>query len=309
MDYYVQVNLYGFYTISNALGGVEINLCEAQQDSYSGIDLQAGPQTIQGTQALAFVRQRHGLDAYGGDIAREKRQQYFLSQVFKQVQSAGTLANPVKLQNLLSAVSGALTISDGLDPLQLAKQMSSLTAGNITMSVLPTLGSGTSPDGQSIENVDFDAIPSFIAQVIGATDPKLGTAVTVAPSAVTVAVQNGSGTSGIAAANAAALQALGFQVGPVGDASSQTASTLIQYPDGMQSQAKTLAAQVPGAVLVLNNQVTAVTLVIGTNNVQVSSLMPAASSGAAPTPTPSDSDADNTGADGTRSGADDSCIN
>ena len=306
IDHYVEVDLIGFYNISNAIGGVEINLCAAQQDSYSGIDLPAGVQTIQGTQALAFVRQRHGLD--GGDLDREKRQQYFLAQVFKKIQSAGVLLNYGKLTSLVSAVSSSLTMDATLDPLQLAKQMANLTAGNITYATIPTLGTGTSSDGQSIVNVDFAGMSDFIAQVIGtASDSALAGAKTVAPSAVSVDVLNGAGVQGVAAANAAALTAQGFGVGAVTDGTT-TSVTTIRYPDGMQSQAKTLAAAVPGAVLVKTSSVTRVTLIIGANNVQVASLTPAAPAGAAtPATPPTSSGADGTGE--TRTGADTSCIN
>jgi LCP family protein required for cell wall assembly len=290
IDHYVEVSLYGFYTIANAIDGVQINLCEDQQDPYSGIDLKKGTQRVTGTQALAFVRQRHGLDAYGGDIARERRQQYFLSQVFKQIQSAGTLLNPLKLQSLLSAVSGSLTMDDPGFAIEFAKQMSGLSAGNITLSVIPVLDPNAREGDQDVVALDFDAIPSFIAQVIGSTDPALSAAA-VAAGSFAVDVLNGSGASGAAAANAAALHVLGFSAAAVGDAGSRTASTIIQYANGMQGQAKTLAAQVPGAVLVEDSNVTTLTLVLGTNDVQVTGIAPpggtgSAGPGATPTPAP-----------------------
>ena len=63
--------------------------------AISGIDLPAGRSAIKGAQALAFVRQRHGLPH--GDLDRIKRQQYFLSAAFHKITSAGTLLNPFKL--------------------------------------------------------------------------------------------------------------------------------------------------------------------------------------------------------------------
>jgi LCP family protein required for cell wall assembly len=300
VDHYVEIGLLGFYNITNALGGVTINLCEPQQDSYSGINLPAGVQKIQGSQALAFVRQRHGLDDYGGDLQRARRQQYFLSQVFKQVQSAGTLLNPIKIQNLLSAVSGSLAMDDPSFALPLAQQMANLSAGNTTMANIPITGFGVSSDGQDIVNVDYTAMPDFIAQVIGATDPKYAPAAQTAPANVTVDVLNGTGIDGLARANANALSAAGFAIGSVQDGP-VTSSTIIRYPDGKQSQAKALAAEVPGALLSKNNTVGRVTLILGQNEVQVASLTPAAPTDSAPTDSPT--------ANTTRSGADTSCIN
>ncbi len=65
---------------------------------YSGINLPKGVSVIKGTQALAFVRQRHGLP--NGDLDRIKRQQYFLAAAFHKVETAGVLLNPFKLHDL-----------------------------------------------------------------------------------------------------------------------------------------------------------------------------------------------------------------
>jgi LCP family protein required for cell wall assembly len=309
IDHYVEVDLIGFFRISNAIGGVDVNLCSAQYDEFSGIDLPAGVSNIQGTQALAFVRQRHGLD--GGDLDRTTRQRYFLSQVFQKVQSAGTLLNPFKLRSLVSAVSSSLTTDSSLDFFELAKQMQNLTSGGITQANIPTLGTDTI-DGLSVVVVDFAGMSDFIATVIGtATDSSLTNAKTVAPASFTVDVLNGAGVPGIASANATALTRLGFTVGTVTDGSA-TSSTTIRYPDGQQSQAKTLAAQVPGATMIKTDTVKRVTLIIGTNNLQVSSLnpAPAASSAGAPA-APANPAVPATGnvATDTRNGADAGCIN
>ena len=115
IDHYMQVDLLGFYRISNAIGGVTVCLNAAQNPStdadqfhkgYSGINLPKGVSVIKGKQALAFVRQRHGLP--NGDLDRIKRQQYFLSSAFRKVTSAGVLLNPFKLHDLLNAVGSSL---------------------------------------------------------------------------------------------------------------------------------------------------------------------------------------------------------
>jgi len=66
ITHYAAVNLAGFYAISQAVGGVSVCLNTSVGDSYSGAHFPAGPQTVQGSEALAFVRQRHGLP--GGDL-------------------------------------------------------------------------------------------------------------------------------------------------------------------------------------------------------------------------------------------------
>ena len=61
VDNYLQIDFEGFQKMVNTLGGVEVCLSQPAKEKDSGIDLQAGRQTIEGAQALAFVRQRKGL--------------------------------------------------------------------------------------------------------------------------------------------------------------------------------------------------------------------------------------------------------
>jgi LCP family protein required for cell wall assembly len=310
IDHYVQVDLLGFYRISNVIGGVRVCLNHAQNaqtDSdafgkgYSGINLPAGWSTIKGSQALAFVRQRHGLP--NGDLDRIKRQQYFLSAAFAKVSSAGTLLNPFRLHSLLTAVSSSLLTDPGLDLLSLADQFVDLSAGKITYATLPNVGAQTIyPDGvaTSIVGIDRAALPGFIAKLLGrVADPTLAKAVAAAPSTVTLDVLNGTDTSGLAGRNATALRTAGFAVDTV-DSAAEAAATLIEYPAGLQAQAKAVAAAVPGATLTLTSAVHRVTLILGTNGVQAKGL--AAASPTAATPHPSAKTAVNT----SKTGA---CIN
>src|ERR1022692_825556 len=75
IDHYIAVSMLGFYRIAQVLGPIQVCLNEAAQDSYSGINLHAGVSTLNASQALSFVRQRHNLPR--GDLDREVRQQYF----------------------------------------------------------------------------------------------------------------------------------------------------------------------------------------------------------------------------------------
>jgi LCP family protein required for cell wall assembly len=61
ITHYGAVNLVGFAAISQAAGGVPVCLNNPVDDPLSGAVFPAGPQVLQGAQALAFVRQRHGL--------------------------------------------------------------------------------------------------------------------------------------------------------------------------------------------------------------------------------------------------------
>jgi LCP family protein required for cell wall assembly len=275
IDHYMQVSLLGFYRISEAIGGVTVCLKHAQNAStdrdqyrsgYSGIDLPKGVSVIKGVQALAFVRQRHGLPH--GDLDRIKRQQYFLKAAFQKITSAGTVLNPFKLRDLLTAISRSLLVDPQLDLLSLARQFESLTAGTIDFTTIPNNGAQLIyPDGveTSIVAVDHAAMPAFVASLEGRGDAAYRDAQPAAPGSVTVDVLNGTDTARLAARNAAALHALGFRIDTVDSTPSPAQRSLIEYPAGAEPQAKALAAAVPHAKPVLTPDVSRVTVVLGSD--------------------------------------------
>lgn len=174
INHYAAVNLLGFYTLSMAVGGVPVCLKEPVHDSYSGANFPAGEQTLSGAQALAFVRQRHGL--VGGDLDRIARQQAFLSSAAKVVLAAGTLANPVKLDNLIEAVQQSVLIDQGWDILTFAQQMRGLSSDGLTFATIPvqSLSLPTPYDGDAVK-VDPVQVRSFIDSLLGKSAPSSAT--------------------------------------------------------------------------------------------------------------------------------------
>ncbi|MEV5300703.1 LCP family protein [Amycolatopsis methanolica] len=166
INHYAAVNLAGFYALSNAVGGVPVCLKQAVHDSYSGADFPAGKQTLSGAQALAFVRQRHGLP--GGDLDRIARQQAFLAGMAQVVLGTGTLTNPVRLSGLIGAVQQSVVIDQGWDVLTFAEQMHGLTSGSITFATIPvqSLSLQTPDDGDAVK-VDSVQVRDFITALLG----------------------------------------------------------------------------------------------------------------------------------------------
>ena len=282
IDHYVSVDLLGFYRISNAIGGVQVCLLHAQNvtterdashpKGYSGINLKKGLNTIEGKQALAFVRQRHGLPR--GDLDRIVRQQYFLSAVFRKITTAGILLNPLKLEKLLNAVSTSMQMDGnspghtGLNPISLANQLQNLSAGNLKFATIPTTAAVI--DGADVLVVNAEQIPVFIAKVLGTTITSAYTkAKVVAPGTVSVSILNSIGTKGWAGTNQAVLDKLGFKT-TIGD-TAHSATTQVLYPVGKEAQAKTLAAYVHGATTMASSAVSQVTLVLGADGLKASS--------------------------------------
>lgn len=239
IDHFIEVDLWGFYSISKAIGGVQVDLCHAVDDHYSGLKLPAGSSTVEGSQALAFVRQRHGLPR--GDLDRERRQQYFIGAVFRKVRSAGVLLNPVRLDHLLNAATRVLTTDPGLDPIKLVDQMRGLTAGALRFTTIPITGEPTI-DGQDVITYDPAAVKSLFSRLEHPVPPHRHPS--VARRSVHVVVNNANGTAGSAARTATALSGRGFRA-RVGGNLPVLAGTRIRYSAAQAAAAHAVAAAMP----------------------------------------------------------------
>jgi LCP family protein required for cell wall assembly len=271
VDHYAEVDLLGFFKLSNVVGGVEVNLCNAVQEVNSGIDLPAGEQTISGEQALAFVRQRHGL--LRGDYDRIVRQQTFIAAMIRKMLAKNVLLDLGKQRDLVAAAADALTVDRSLDLMGLAQQMQSVKPGEINFQTVPIAYDGKNTDGIFVTNlVDEQQMHDFFENLTSDPEPadptKAAEPETVERSAVTVDVFNGSGISGLAGTAATALTKAGFGAGTTGNADSPTyTETEIRYAAGDEASANTVLGAVPGASLVESTEVTAGTvhLVIGSD--------------------------------------------
>ncbi|MGY1604114.1 LCP family protein [Geodermatophilus sp. SYSU D00815] len=304
IDHYAEVDLLGFFNLSSVIGGVEVNLCQAVRDPYSGVDLPAGVQTISGEQALAFVRQRHGLPR--GDFDRIVRQQTFIAGMIRKVLSDNVLFDLGKQRELVEAAAGSLTIDQNLDLFDLAAQMQSVTAGSITFETIPYVGDDHDEDGRYILRLqDTDTLHEFFANLsadtgTAAQPTESGAVPTVTPGEVSVAVYNGSGIGGLAADTADELTAAGFTVVSTGNAdSAEYTATEIRYAMGDDALANTLAAAIPGATTVQADEAPegTVELVLGSD---FNGVGQAVSAPEAPPPAEGDE---------ARTAADTSCIN
>ncbi|MFF1442842.1 LCP family protein [Streptomyces sp. NPDC058295] len=120
IDHYVEIGFAGFANIVDSVGGVEIDIPQDIKDTKSGADFKKGKQTLNGEEALAFVRTRYALA--GSDLDRTKNQQKFLAALANQVATPGTVLNPFKLYPTMSA---------GLDTLIVDKDMGLYDLGSM----------------------------------------------------------------------------------------------------------------------------------------------------------------------------------
>jgi LCP family protein required for cell wall assembly len=190
IDHYAEVNLLGFYLITEAVGGVQVCLNHATQDKDSGADFSAGVHTVTGGEALSFVRQRKNLPR--GDLDRIVRQQVFLGSALHKVLTAGVLTNPAKLNNLTDALHRSLVLDPDFDLLQFADKAKGLASGDVSFETIPVITiNGRSPDGQSIVEVDPKAVQQYISGLAGRSSGGGASDGGIAPAAFTQSTVNG----------------------------------------------------------------------------------------------------------------------
>ena len=142
IDRYVTVDFQGFADIIDALGGVDYDVEQRMYYPAENIDLQAGPQHLDGKAALSYVRWRGTATA---DIGRIERQQKFLSTVLDQVMSTGTI---LRLPNLIITINTYIqtdfSLSELISLINVFKDVSSVT---LNSAMVP--GDGTTINGIS----------------------------------------------------------------------------------------------------------------------------------------------------------------
>ncbi|MFJ7058666.1 LCP family protein [Streptomyces microflavus] len=117
IDHHMVVDFNGFKEMVDAVDGVEICLPKPIDDKDAHLDLPAGRQTLNGEEALGYVRARKTLGD-GSDTERMERQQQFLGALVNKMQSNGVLLNPTRLYPVLDAATKSLTTDPGLDSLR-----------------------------------------------------------------------------------------------------------------------------------------------------------------------------------------------
>lgn len=119
INHYVEIDFLGFANVVDALGGVTMTFENRARDVKSGLDVQAGTQTLNGEQALAFARSRSyqelqgdsWVSVDGNDIGRTGRQQELLLTLFDQASSPGKALN---LPAFVSTFADQIRADEGL---------------------------------------------------------------------------------------------------------------------------------------------------------------------------------------------------
>lgn len=270
LDHFMVADFNAVKTLSSAVDGVDVCLAKDIDDPKSHLKLPAGEHTIEGEDALAFVRTRHSVGT-GGDLSRIELQQQFLSSLMRKLKSNDTLTNPKKMISLAEAGTKALTvdskIADIMKLRDLGMELGKLDMKNLTFATLPV-------DDNPAEKVHAtvvlnqpkaDELFSMMREDVSLTEVKQQKkkekdAVAARlkgpksdPSEVRVDIYNGSGKTGAAQATLSWLQNNEgvSKSSQQGNAPQNLSKTTLEYGSDQADQARRLAELMglPGTAL------------------------------------------------------------
>ncbi|CAO5169436.1 polyisoprenyl-teichoic acid--peptidoglycan teichoic acid transferase [Frankia sp. AiPs1] len=245
IDHYAEIDFGGFQKMTTAIGGVDVCLVASTyvepltldngrrvhatnlNDPSSGFVGHPGTNHIEGAQALAFVRQRHGFQ--DGDLSRIHRQQAFLAAVFRTVSSSGVLLNPGKLASFLGALTDSTLLDDGTnfsDLRLLAERMRGMTTGSVTFATVPTTGQVASPAFYFY--YDPTAVRAFFAEKMGSGDQATATPnPTLEPDPTATSSPDASGTTGPTSASSLSVNGSRSASDPSGAATASDTAPVV----------------------------------------------------------------------------------
>jgi LCP family protein required for cell wall assembly len=147
VNHYMGIGFGGLVSVVNDVGGVQVCLKAPMKDPKAGLNLKAGCQTLNGDQALGFVRTRHFAI---GDLQREQDQRILIKGILNKMTSAGTLVNPFAVIPAANGAASAITIDQGTGLTQLISVAFALR--NPVTTTVPIADPGLStPAGSAVE--------------------------------------------------------------------------------------------------------------------------------------------------------------
>ncbi|MFB3883360.1 MAG: LCP family protein [Armatimonadota bacterium] len=232
-DYYIEVDVEGLTKLVDAIGGVDIEVEKRMRyhdhSQHLNIDLQPGFQHLAGEQAVGYARFRHDET---GDIGRIERQQKFLRAVARELLSPEHVLRLPRVANVfLETVETNMNIQDINN---LKRIVDRAGPEGIRMATLPA-----TPDTirrQSALVLDPEEVQRTVDRVLWGQG-------------ITVAVLNGTDTTGLAARAAEVLEENGYDVLEVGNARTKTETTLVIDHRGQSRRAERVSAVLGGGVI------------------------------------------------------------
>ncbi|MDO0933668.1 LCP family protein [Streptomyces sp. DG2A-72] len=259
-DHFMMADFNAVKTLTTAVDGVKVCVEDAVNDKQSKLVLPAGESTVEGEQALAFLRTRKSF-GNSGDLDRIKVQQQFLGSLMRKMSSGNTLTNPAKLLKLAEAATKALTVDEPIGSVNtlkdIALELKKVPTKNITFTTIPVKDNPAEVVKATVV-VDetkapqvFDMITNDISFTeVKAQEKKEKAAVAARlkgtkadASEVRVRILNGGAVAGSAQAELAYLQTEAgvTKSENAGNAEATQAKTTLEYAPDQADQARRLA--------------------------------------------------------------------
>ncbi|MCC3265117.1 LCP family protein [Arthrobacter gengyunqii] len=292
IDHFMMADFNAVKELSNTLGGVEVCVNQPVEDELSGLSLPAGVSSVQGDQALAFLRTRHGF-GNGGDEGRIRAQQSFLASMVRKVNEEGTLNNLPKLYSIAETVTRNLTVDKELTEVSsliaLAGRMKDVDLGRVAFVTAPVVPYEYDNNRLVLDEALSAPLFSALAEdrditepapepestsPDGTTDPAAPSdpAPAIDPAAIPVTILDATGSTSDTGTDsrdqalAAHLLSLGYaQASAGGQTAAASPATQIFYAPGYQEMAEQVAAAlaVPAVQVVASNLVYGVSVQVG----------------------------------------------
>lgn len=258
INHFMMADFNAVKELSTAVGGVEVCLAKDIDDPKSHLKLKAGKHTIEGEEALAFVRTRYSV-GLGSDLSRIELQQQFLSAMIRKMKSGGTLTNPKKLFGLAESATDALTVDTGIGTIKkliaLGKDLRRVNPSNITFVTAPVLDNPQNKASVILDEAKAAPLFKMVQQDKSLTETKkkqkqkekaakeAAKADPAPASEVRVDIRNGGGPIGAAQSTVTWLQnEKGVSLSTnAGNAPKNLAETRLEYAPDQADQAVTLA--------------------------------------------------------------------
>ncbi|WP_062216353.1 LCP family protein [Streptomyces sp. NBRC 109706] len=258
INHFMMADFNAVKDLSSAVGGVPVCINEPIDDPKSGLRLDAGDHTLEGEDALAFVRTRYSVGT-GSDLSRIELQQQFVASMARQITEGGMLTDPGKLWDLADTATKSLSVDTGIGSIQKLRDLAS-TLGRVPMSdlnfvTLPVVDNPDEPEDARATVVLDEARAAPLLEMIrqdispqererAEEEDEGADAVEPVPAAeVRVDVYNGGGVIGAAQETLDWLQNVqGVPLSTnVGNAPSPQETTTLEYGPDQAGQAATLA--------------------------------------------------------------------
>ncbi len=173
IHHYAEIDFAGFIDLVDSVGGVTIDFPYPAHDPKTGLDIpEAGPATLDSTQALAFVRSRTYRELIDGqwvvdprgDLGRVKRQQAFLQALFDEVQSP---RNTLSVLSDLDTTAGSVKLDDRMSFADALELLVELRDTDLNTDWDLVVSHWTTPAGAQVLQLDAGASQETLAFFTG----------------------------------------------------------------------------------------------------------------------------------------------